>query len=358
MTDTARARLRGVLQKPEGSDEALVFTASSTGLNRYGFALRNNGWRLDNFRNNPVVLWLHKDTEMPIGRAEAELRDGVLETAITFDRDDEFAATIERKYRGGFLNAVSVGFDFVDRDGKPILQWHRMSADDIQNRAHYDLAEVSAVPVPADPQATVRQRSMLAASLMDDFFHDTDNVATELTQLWQRAGDGLPQLDAPPGSRSNTDLDMRIQELESGLSVLKTALVAKAVHHTATEDSEWDGSAAVAAMPENEATLWSTHAWRDPQGDPDAKSTYKFPHHRTSGGPANLNACRAILSGRGAQADIPAAELEAARRHAQAHLDDASGGEPADEAAFTPQTAADFLAAIRLQHPNPEGSTS
>lgn len=106
-----------------------------------------------------------------------------------------------------------------------------------------------------------------------------------------------------------------------------------AVHHTATTDATWDGPAAVAAMPNDDAVLRYCHAWMSDEaaaetpkeGDDDAddqKSSYKFPHHETKGGPANLAACRnglARLSG----ADIPDDDRAGVKAHLQAHLDDA-----------------------------------
>jgi len=99
---------------------------------------------------------------------------------------------------------------------------------------------------------------------------------------------------------------------------------ASSVHHTATTDAAWDGPAAVAAMPNEESVLRYCHAWYDPDGDPDAKASYRFPHHKTKGGPANLAACRnglARLDG----SNIPDSEKAGVRRHLQAHLDDAKG---------------------------------
>lgn len=103
-------------------------------------------------------------------------------------------------------------------------------------------------------------------------------------------------------------------------------------HSTATVDEEWDGPAAVAAMPNEARVLRYCHAWRDAEGDPDEKQTYKFPHHRTLGGPANVRACRnglARLDG----ADIPDADRPGVERHLRRHLDDAAraAGMPTDE---------------------------
>ncbi|MFI2349708.1 head maturation protease, ClpP-related [Streptomyces sp. NPDC019443] len=107
---------------------------------------------------------------------------------------------------------------------------------------------------------------------------------------------------------------------------------ASGVHHTATETSDWDGPGAVAGMPNESGTLHYCHAWRDPDGDPNAKSTYKFPHHRKEGGPANMAAVRNGLA-RLASADIPEAERAGVEAHLRAHLKDGGGGDDEDHAA-------------------------
>lgn len=123
------------------------------------------------------------------------------------------------------------------------------------------------------------------------------------------------------------------------LGVETAPLVNKAlpIHHTATVDTAWNGPAAVKAMPNDDAVLRYCHAWMSDEaaaekaakGDDDAddqKSSYKFPHHETQGGPANLAACRnglARLSG----ADIPDADRDGVKAHLQAHLDDAHSGD-------------------------------
>lgn len=94
-----------------------------------------------------------------------------------------------------------------------------------------------------------------------------------------------------------------------------------AVHHTATENSKWNGPAAVAAMPSDAGVLTYCHAWKTGSDAGDTKGNYKFPHHRTKGGPANIPGCRnglARLSG----AKIPDGDRAGVKSHLQAHLDD------------------------------------
>lgn len=131
-----------------------------------------------------------------------------------------------------------------------------------------------------------------------------------------------------------------------GLESMPIAAKAMAIHHTATEDSAWDGPAAVKAMPNDDTVLEYCHAWQSDEaaatphkeGDDDAddkKSNYKFPHHRTKGGPANLAACRNGLA-RLPGADIPDGDRAGVKAHLQAHLDDAKDDGDTDDSTPLP----------------------
>jgi hypothetical protein len=152
------------LAAPAASSGPIVFTASSTQLNRYGFRLRHNGWRLANYAKNGVVLWMHDPMRPPIGKATATLDSfrEELRAAIVFDLDDDLGATVDRKVRGGFLNAVSVGWEFVNADGSPVKDWWRLKAEQVERDVWYDLSEISVVSVPGDPSAVRAQQSLAA----------------------------------------------------------------------------------------------------------------------------------------------------------------------------------------------------
>lgn len=97
---------------------------STSGLNRYGGRVLTSGIDLEQFRKNPLLLWMHRrsfdgDT-MPIGRVE-ELRldgDRLIGTPV-FDRDDEFAKKIESKWENGFLRMASAGIEILETSGAP-----------------------------------------------------------------------------------------------------------------------------------------------------------------------------------------------------------------------------------------------
>lgn len=101
--------------------------------------------------------------------------------------------------------------------------------------------------------------------------------------------------------------------------------------HTDTTDAAWDGPAAISGA-DGESDLRAICAWVDSDGDPDAKSSYKFPHHASADAAANVKACSAVIAvlngGRGG-ADIPDGDREGVYNHVAHHLRDA-GEEPAE----------------------------
>jgi len=99
------------------------------------------------------------------------------------------------------------------------------------------------------------------------------------------------------------------------------------VHHTDTVDTPWDGPAAEAALANDagEAVFRREYAWQDPDGDPETKAAYTFPHHEViegKPGAANLNGCRNGLA-RLSNADVADSDRAGIRGHLEAHIADA-----------------------------------
>lgn len=106
-------------------------------------------------------------------------------------------------------------------------------------------------------------------------------------------------------------------------------------HSTGTTDAPWDAGANTRRLPAESGPLRAAHAWVDSDGDPDAKSSYKFPHHEVSGsgsvGAANTNGCSngiAVLNGGRGGADIPASDRGGVHAHLAGHLRDADKDVP------------------------------
>lgn len=129
--------------------EPMRFIASTEGVKRDGKNLDMSRWRLENYRKNPVFLWVHDywGTKLPLGRAEAQVEERQLLADVTFDQEDEFARQVESKYARGFLHTVSVGWD--------------------ETKEGYDLLDISAVPVPGDPDALIERQYRALQSILE-----------------------------------------------------------------------------------------------------------------------------------------------------------------------------------------------
>lgn len=155
----------------DGAGEPIRFVAATPGVKRDGLDLAALPWRVENYAQNPVVLLAHDYSGLPIGRATVTVVDDATERGsgkapeilladIVFDQEDEAARAIESKYRRGFLNAVSVGWDDVDDSGTPA----RASG---QDAVAHELLDISAVAVPGDPAALVLRQRQAAQSLLE-----------------------------------------------------------------------------------------------------------------------------------------------------------------------------------------------
>jgi HK97 family phage prohead protease len=118
-----------------------------------------------------------------------------------------------------------------------------------------------------------------------------------------------------------------------------------AVRHTATSDASWDGPVNQTRLKagENLEYYRSAFAWEDANGNPLAKTGYKFIHHEISEsgevGPANIEACRsaiAVLNGARTGLTIPEADRKGVYDHLAAHLKDAGIEAPALRSAGPP----------------------
>lgn len=130
-----------------GDDEEgfVSFIASTEAEDRMGDVIRQDGWQLDRYKANPVVLFGHSHSQ-PIGRSHnVRVENGQLKADIEFASEeiDPFAAKIGKMVKAGFLKAVSVGFRPLDV--KPIKSGYEFIKS--------ELLEISIVSVPANQEA-------------------------------------------------------------------------------------------------------------------------------------------------------------------------------------------------------------
>lgn len=150
--------LKGIAQKADNGKYRVL--ASTSAVDRQGDSVDQMGWDLKNFLSNPVILWAHNYSELPVAKAtDIKITDAGLECEFEFAsaEGNPKAQQVKTLFEEGFLNAVSVGFIPKERKGNSITK--------------SELLEISIVPVPANQEAL---RLAMSKGL------DVSEIATEL----------------------------------------------------------------------------------------------------------------------------------------------------------------------------------
>lgn len=143
--------------KAASDDDAGTFEVviSTNNVDRQGESVDQNGWDLEHYKNNPVVLFGHDYYSLPVGVCDSiELVEGKLIAKGRFAPMDAnpFAQQVRKLYDLKIMRATSVGFIVKEANGPLITK--------------AELLEFSFVPVPANPYAlSMRQVSELGIDL-------------------------------------------------------------------------------------------------------------------------------------------------------------------------------------------------
>lgn len=145
-----RTPVFGKALSADPSTRTLRIIVSTPARDRQGDIVEPAGLDFRAFLDNPVVLWAHDLTRPPIGRIlDIDVGTTAVTATVQF-AETPFAREVFDLYAEGFLRAWSVGF-------LP-LEWERLDEED--GRGFRILAaevvEVSAVPVPANPETLTR----------------------------------------------------------------------------------------------------------------------------------------------------------------------------------------------------------
>lgn len=150
-----------VIAPPEDLSGPIRFCITTSGIDREGDTIAIDGWELQHYQRNPVVLWGHDLSQPPIGRAAKLFRDGdALKADVEFVPADVpvwglRAEGVRQLCASGFLFATSVGF-------RPI-EWAEAEDKSRDNGGWFppidfrrqELMEFSIVAIPCNPDALI-----------------------------------------------------------------------------------------------------------------------------------------------------------------------------------------------------------
>lgn len=180
-----KRHIQGRVKEIQADKKTVTVIASSAAVDREGESLDPNGWVLDNFLTNPQLLWSHDAYALPIGKVvRVWLENGNLMAETQFaEEESEFAAEVARLVRGGYLNAVSVGFLPLELNsmGQTVKQ---------------ELLELSYVNIPANQEAVVTERTGdKNAKLVLKSFGEKEQAAIKSAR--KGMGDGSAEMNYP-----------------------------------------------------------------------------------------------------------------------------------------------------------------
>ena len=133
-------------------DDEMEFIATDETKDRYAEVIKIDGWQLDNYRKNPVVVDSHNYWTLGalIGRSEeVVIEKGKMRNRVKFALDNPLGAMSYKMAKAGFIKSESVGFIPIE--------WKNGSGEMEPRRTYLkqELLEISLVSVPANPGATI-----------------------------------------------------------------------------------------------------------------------------------------------------------------------------------------------------------
>lgn len=169
---------------------SLLIKISTSAPDRSKDVVIAKGAVLDNYLRNPVVALAHKYDGLSIAKTDdLQVTDEGIVAKVTFPEKGVYsmADTVYELYKGGFMNAWSIGFiplESSDRDGggREFKKW--------------ELLEYSAVLVPDNPEALTMLRSKGIQVTDEGEIIETKDVTPS---------DGNPDAEASAGENSQEE---------------------------------------------------------------------------------------------------------------------------------------------------------
>jgi len=131
--------------------------ADETVLDR-GFRLLMSGCKLERFKANPIMLWMHKRDNnwkefeiLPIGTWEnIRIEDNKLKADATFDETDPLALAVKAKVEKGILRGASPGVNVMDYSEDPEKMVKGQTRPTVTK---WEIMEASIVDIPSNRNA-------------------------------------------------------------------------------------------------------------------------------------------------------------------------------------------------------------
>ncbi len=212
------------------ADRQIRVIAASGKTDRTGDVVAIEGITLKNYKKNPIVLWAHDHSGLPVAKCVSmDTADGQLVMVFEFATSEEyaFADTVYKLIKGGYLKGVSIGAQVL------AAEWLKDSQDNIIGRKYtaLDLLEVSVVPIPADSKAliTAVKSGAVACEEFEECLAKSFEAPLDFTE--ENAVDlslrSFPEVVTPTTEPTEEEVDKEIQKaFEDRIAALEAQLQA------------------------------------------------------------------------------------------------------------------------------------
>ena len=219
---------------------SMTYVLSDDTVDRLGDIIEPAGWRLDQFRSNPVALFNHNGNA-PIGKWKNLRIEGgrlVGELVPAPPGTTQLADDVRRLIEADILRATSVGFRAVASE--PIDPKHPFGGTRFTEQ---DLLEASIVSVPANPAAVQIAKGL---RISDDTMAQAFGGQADMRQRDVNAtgGQAVMQRHAKATNpMSTTTVSRQIQDVQGRLNAARDALVelAKDADHETEQANDLHG---------------------------------------------------------------------------------------------------------------------
>jgi len=244
----------------ENLERTYRFVASTEDMDADGDIVEQK-WDLKRFKQNPVVLFGHNSRELPIGKAtDVGVVDGQLEATLILasEKANPLAEQVNQGIKEGTLRAVSVGFRPKE------VRHERRNDKDVFVLSDNELFEISVVPIPSNPKALAKMKSLAMQSkefdltppkvLREKSANGGKEGAMDFEKMLEEKSAQLVKLEAAFGAEKAKveTLNQRCKDLEEERNSYKSK--ADELHKTVVE-KQLDDLVGRKITPNERATL-------------------------------------------------------------------------------------------------------
>lgn len=125
-----------------------LFVASNSELDRHGESISVEGWDLENYKKNPVILWGHDHSIPAIGRAKKigyKTINGKKSLVFEpeFHKKSELSRLVADLVEEGYIKATSVGFIAKKWDGEICTEQELLENSIVNVPAHQEALQLA-----------------------------------------------------------------------------------------------------------------------------------------------------------------------------------------------------------------------